>query len=176
VFRERLTLRKLAGLVTGIVGVAFLVRLGPAELSLRTGLAVGACLLAALCYAIAGTYSKKKSSMVAPPLMAAGSQIVAAFVLLPFALATPVTGEVTPLIAAVAAALALLCTALAYLLYFRLITDIGATRAMTVTFLIPMFAILWGALFLHEAVTLSMLLGCALVILAMYLVVFQRRG
>lgn len=175
VFRERLTARKTLGLLTGIVGVAFLVRLGPVELTLRTVLAVGACLLAALCYAIAGTYSKKKSGAVPAPLMATGSQAAAAILLLPFAVSTPITGTVTPLIVLCAAGLALLCTALAYLLYFRLIADIGATRALTVTFLIPMFAILWGVLFLHEQVTLSMLFGCALVIAAMYLVVFQAK-
>ncbi|HEY5800733.1 MAG TPA: DMT family transporter [Burkholderiaceae bacterium] len=176
VFGERLTLRKLAGLLLGIVGVAFLVRLGPAELTFDTVLAVGACLSAALCYAIAGTYSKKKSGAVPAPLMATGSQLAAALLLLPFAAATPIKGPVTPLIIMVAAALALLCTALAYLLYFRLITDIGATKAMTVTFLIPMFAILWGFLLLHEPITLSMLGGCALVIAAMYLVVFQKKA
>jgi drug/metabolite transporter (DMT)-like permease len=175
VFRESLTARKAVGLLTGIVGVAFLVRLGPVELTLRTVLAVGACLLAALCYAIAGTYSKKKSGAVPAPLMATGSQAAAALLLLPFAAGTPWGGPVTPLIVLCAAGLALLCTALAYLLYFRLITDIGATRALTVTFLIPMFAILWGVLFLHEQVTPTMLFGCALVITAMYLVVFQAK-
>jgi drug/metabolite transporter (DMT)-like permease len=58
----------------------------------------------------------------------------------------------------------LVCTAIAYLLYFRLIADLGATGALTVTYLIPVFGVLWGAVFLGEAVTLTMLAGGALVI------------
>jgi drug/metabolite transporter (DMT)-like permease len=61
--------------------------------------------------------------------------------------------------------LALLSTAFAYLLYFRLIQNIGATTALTVTYLIPLFAMLWGALFLNETITGSMLLGCGLILL-----------
>jgi drug/metabolite transporter (DMT)-like permease len=62
------------------------------------------------------------------------------------------------------AALAVVCTGIAYLLYFRLIAHVGAPRAITVTYLIPAFAALWGVLFLHEAITLSMALGCAVIL------------
>ena len=67
-------------------------------------------------------------------------------------------------------ALGLVCGAVAYLLYFRLIADIGATGALTVTYLIPVFGVLWGALFLGEALTLPMLAGGVLVILGTVLV------
>jgi drug/metabolite transporter (DMT)-like permease len=67
-------------------------------------------------------------------------------------------------------ALGLVCGAVAYLLYFRLIADIGATRALTVTYLIPVFGVLWGALFLGEALTLPMLAGGVLVVLGTVLV------
>jgi drug/metabolite transporter (DMT)-like permease len=60
--------------------------------------------------------------------------------------------------------LALLCSALAYLLYFRLIADIGPTRAMTVTFLMPAFGVLWGGLFLDETISVPMLAGAALIV------------
>jgi len=60
--------------------------------------------------------------------------------------------------------LALPCTALAYLLFFRLIARVGAARAITVTFLIPVFGLLWGAMFLGEALTLAMMLGCAVIV------------
>jgi drug/metabolite transporter (DMT)-like permease len=62
------------------------------------------------------------------------------------------------------AGLALLCSALAYLLYYRLIADIGPTRALTVTFLIPLFGMLWGALILGETITWPMVAGCLLVL------------
>ncbi|MEO5765307.1 MAG: EamA family transporter [Casimicrobiaceae bacterium] len=61
-------------------------------------------------------------------------------------------------------ALALICSGVAYLLYYRLIADVGPTRAMTVTFLMPAFGIAWGALFLDERVTLAMVAGAAMII------------
>jgi len=71
----------------------------------------------------------------------------------------------TPGVTASILALGLVCGAIAYLLYFRLIADIGATGALTVTYLIPVFGVLWGALFLGETVSALMLVGAALVIL-----------
>lgn len=175
VLDEKLTGRKIAGLLTGIAGVAFLVRLGPMQFSREVLIAALACVGAAMCYGIAGTYSKKASVNIAPPLMAAGSQLGAALVLLPFLPLSPVRGEVTPLIVITACALALLCSAVAYLIYFRLIADIGPSKTLTVTFLIPLFALAWGALFLGEAINLNTLIGCALVVLATSLVAFQGR-
>lgn len=75
-----------------------------------------------------------------------------------------------PLVFASIVALGLVCGAVAYVLYFRLIADLGATGALTVTYLIPLFAMLWGALFLGEPVTLRMAAGAALVILGTLLV------
>ena len=101
-----------------------------------------------------------------PPLaVATGSQLAAAL-----ALALPAwwlwpTAAPTPSAWASVVGLALPCTALAYLLYFRLIAHVGAARAITVTFLIPVFGLLWGALFLSESLTAAMLFGCAVILL-----------
>ncbi len=170
---EKLTARKIAGMAIGVIGVAFLVRLGPAAFTPQVMLAALACVAAALCYGIAGAYSKKKSSGIAPPLMATGSQLGAALALLPFLPLSPVRGEITSFVLLIAVLLALLCSAVAYFIYFRLIADVGPTKALTVTFLIPLFALVWGALFLHEAVNLNTMIGCGLVVLATWLVVFQ---
>jgi drug/metabolite transporter (DMT)-like permease len=172
---EKLTARKCIGLATGIAGVMFLVRLGPVQFTTQVMVAALACVGAAICYGIASTYSKKKSASIAPPLMATGSQLAAAFILLPFLPLAPAQGEITPFILAIAVALALLCSAVAFFIYFRLIADIGPTKALTVTFLIPLFALAWGALFLHETIDLNTLIGCALVITATWLVLFQGR-
>lgn len=173
VLGEKLTARKLAGLACGIVGVAFLVRLGPAQFTPQLMLAALACVAAALCYAIAGAYSKKQSAGIAPPLMATGSQLGAALVLLPFLPLSPVRGDITPFVMLIAAMLALLCSAVAYFIYFRLLADVGPTKALTVTFLIPLFAMVWGAVFLQEAISVNTLIGCAMVVLATWLVVYQ---
>lgn len=169
---DRLTLRKACGLAVGIAGVALLVRLGPAEFTPRFAAAALACLGATFCYGLASAYTKKQSIRIAPPMMATGSQLAAALALLPFLPLSPVRGEVTPLIAGVALALALLCSAVAYFLYFRLIADLGPVKALTVTFLIPLFALAWGALFLGEEISLTTLAGCALVVWATWLVAF----
>lgn len=173
VLKDKLTPRKMTGLLTGIVGVAFLVRLGPVEFTPRVLLSALACVGATLCYGIATVYSKKKSSGIAPRMMATGSQLAAALVLLPLLPLAPVQGAITPFIAVMTLALALLCSAVAYFLYFRLIVDIGPSKALTVTFLIPLFALAWGWLFLHEAISINTLIGCALVVLATWLVAFQ---
>ncbi|NDI85373.1 DMT family transporter [Undibacterium crateris] len=172
---EAFTVRKLAGLLVGVLGVALLVKLGPVVWSTELMLALLACSGATVCYALAGVYTKKLSVNVNPLLMATASQLGAAFVLLPFLPLVPVQGEITTTVMALAVALALLCSAVAYLLYFRLIQDIGPTKALTVTFLIPLFALLWGAIFLGEHLTWSMAAGCAGVVLATWLVVSGPR-
>lgn len=169
---ETLGPRKIAGLATGVVGVAFLVRLGPVAVTPQLLLATAACACAALCYGIASVFSKKASVKIAPPMMATGSQLAAALVILPFASQSPLQSAVTPLVALATGGLALLCSAVAYFIYFRLIADLG-TRALSVTFLIPLFALAWGALFLGETINLNTVIGCALVVLATWLVVFQ---
>jgi drug/metabolite transporter (DMT)-like permease len=97
--------------------------------------------------------------------LAAGSQLAATVaLLLPAWLTWP---PVAPGAAAwlAAAALSLVCTGLAYVLYFRLIAHAGAANATTVTFLVPGFALAWGWLFLGEAPTAGMLAGCAVILL-----------
>lgn len=66
--------------------------------------------------------------------------------------------------------MALLCTALAYILYFRLVIDVGPVRALTVTFLVPVFGVTWGALFLGETITLNAVAGCAIILVSTALV------
>jgi len=101
--------------------------------------------------------------------LACGSQLAAAIILLPVLPASAVPGPVTAWVAASVVALAVACTALAYLIYFRLIADVGPTRALTVTFLIPLFGVLWGRLFLGEAITANMLAGGVLIVAGTWL-------
>jgi len=176
VLKEALTMRKIAGLVAGIAGVSYLVRLGPAQFSGELLLGALACVAAAFCYGMAGVYAKLKSTGIAAPMLATGSQLGAAIVILPALPFVPMRSELTPHVLLFALTLALLCTAIAYFIYFRLMADIGPTRTLTVTFLIPMFALLWGRIFLDEALNLNSLIGCALVGLATWLVLFGAKA
>ena len=73
-------------------------------------------------------------------------------------------------------ALAIPCTVLAYLLYFRLIANLGPTKTSTVTFLLPLFGILWAVLFLHEPMTLGLFAGLGVILLSVWLVLGEKRG
>lgn len=164
-FGERLTVNRTIGFTLGFAGVVVLVGWKTMPTTSSFFLAVGAGLLAALMYAIAAPYAKQQLSGVPSLVIATGSQLSAAIFLLP---AIPLTVPKTlPTPASILAvlAIALLSTAMAYILYFRLINKVGSTKALTVAYLIPLFAMLWGAILLKEPVTISMVLGCGLILL-----------
>lgn len=171
---ERLTLRRAAGMAAGVAGVALLVGFGPLAVTPQVVLAAFAALVGAGSYGLASVLARKSMLSVAPLALAAGSQICAAILLAPAYAAWPGAAAFTLVSVASVIALAVVCSALALLMYFRLIADIGPARALTVTFLIPLFGILWGAMFLGEQLTPVMLGGAALVILATWMVAGQR--
>lgn len=157
------------GLALGLAGVAALVLSKAGAPAVVDGpsplLAMAACVAAAACYGLAANFAQQRLAGVPSLVLAAGSQIAATAALaVPAWWAWPTA---TPPAAAwaAAAALALACTGLAYLLYFRLIARIGPAGASSVTFLIPLFAVGWGTLFLDEALTAPMLAGGAVILL-----------
>ena len=156
--REPLTTKRLAGLVVGMAGVAIVS--GP-EASTRW-LSIAAGLGAALCYALTGIALKRWGQGAPVRGMAVGTQLAGGVLLLPLlAIAPP--ANITLGVAAAMLALGVVCGALAYVLYFRLIADIGATGALTVTYLIPLFGVLCGALALGEPLTPARVLGALVV-------------
>jgi drug/metabolite transporter (DMT)-like permease len=167
--RHRLTPQAALGLGLGVAGVALLVGLDRAMLQPGAGLAAAAALGAALCYGIASLYAKQARA-VEPFANAHGSMWAATLWLLPasFLLPPPAVPGMDILLAVVV--LGVVCSGVAYLLYFRLIAEIGAAPALTVTFLIPLFGVLWGWLFLDEAVGWHTLAGAFIVIVGTALV------
>jgi drug/metabolite transporter (DMT)-like permease len=162
--RERLTITRLLGSLLGFVGVVVLIGWQPIAANTSFFIAVAAGLWAALMYAIAAPYIKQTLVGTPPLVVATGSQLGAALVLLPALPFTVPNSLPSPQVILSVVALAGLSTSLAYMLYFRLINNVGPTRALTVTYLIPVFATLWGALFLQETITLSTVLGGGLVL------------
>ena len=172
---EKLTPRKIAGLLLGVGGVVTMSSLGGLKLDTGTVLAVAACILAPMCYGLAGVYIRTRASGVRPMAIAGGSQLLGGLALLPFvALFPPAASAIDTRVALIVVAFALLCSAVAYLIYYKLIADIGPTKALTVTFLIPVFAMLWGLLFLRETVSWSMILGAAIILVGTFLVAARR--
>jgi drug/metabolite transporter (DMT)-like permease len=174
---ERLTVTKTLGLIIGAVGVALVVGLAPVIATPMYIWAVAGCTFAAVCYGFAAMYIKKHGNGAKPMGIAGGAQMVAALLLAPIIPFAPVRGDVTITVATEVVVFALLCSAVAYLLYYRLIVEVGPTKALTVTFLMPVFGMLWGATILDERITASMIGGVALIILGTCLVlgVFRRR-
>ena len=161
---ERLPWLRVAGLAIGFAGVAVLMGGKPSFAAGGDGWAVVLILCASVSYGIAPNFTKKNLGAVSSLAIATGSQIAAAVIVLPLAILW--WPDRVPTLRAWGAAIALgvLCTGLAYFLYFRLIANVGPTRAMAVTFLVPAFGMLWGALFLGEQVTLGMIAGCAVIL------------
>lgn len=158
---------RLLGLVVGFAGVAMLAwdkaTFKPDASGVAPGWAVMACLLACICYALSASYTKRYLTGLPPLVTAAGSQIGATLGLaLPALWLWPASMPGTSAWLALGV-VGVLCTGIAYVLYFRLIASAGPARALAVTFVVPVFAVLYGALFLSEVVTLWMLL-CAVVI------------
>lgn len=161
---EPLHARKLAGLAAGAAGVALVTGGGALDGSMQSVLAVAACLAATICYAISGVWLKRHGTSLSPYAVAGWSQLFAGAVLLPGVVLSPPPGPITPFVVANLLGLALLSSAVAYLLYYRLIRDIGPTRTFTVTFLIPLFGMAWGALLLGERITGVVLAGALLIV------------
>ena len=176
VWGEPLGGRRVAGIACGIAGVACLVRLGPVVLDAQALTACIACVAAALCYGFAGNYARRLARPIDPTAMATGSQLAAAVALSPLIPFDRTSALPSGSVIGATLALGIASTAAAYLLYFRLIRDVGATRALTVTFLVPLFAIAlaWGVL--DEPVTWRMAVGAGLVLVATGLVLSSPRA
>ena len=171
---EALTKGKVAGLVMGVVGVAVLVGWTPIALNGVVLVSVGASLVAAFSYALGGVYAKRAFAGTPPLTLAIGQQMGAAMLLVPLAAASVPAEAPSMLVTLSALALALLCTAVAYLLYFYLISSVGPTKTLTVTFLSPVFGALFGVLFLDEPVGVGTFVGLGIILSSVALVTGVR--
>ncbi|CUI05085.1 DMT family transporter [Massilia sp. P8910] len=161
--RQAIAGKQVLGLVLGTCGVALLV--GFDDVTARSGapLAIAAALLAAFCYSVASTYARSAKT-VEPYANAHGSMWAATVLVIPALPFFPAPATATPGIMGAALALGVLCSGIAYIMYFKLIQQVGPTSALTVTFLSPLFGILWGVLFLSEHVGWYTIAGAAVVI------------
>jgi len=162
--KDKLNASRIVGLGIGFAGVLWLAWDKASFKPGGSGWAVVACLAATLCYGVSASFTKKKLTGVPPLAVAAGSQLSASIVLAPLALLFLPPAMPSAHAWMAAAMLALACTGVAYVIFFRLIAHVGPANAISVTFLIPVFAVLWGWLFLGEGVTLAMVGGCAVIL------------
>ena len=182
-FHERLSLSKLAGVALGLFGVAILTRAGPVAFDAELLMGALACLLATTCYGFAGFLARRwldQQGGLDSRLSALGSMLGASLLLLPLfaysAISQPPASWGGWNVWLSLLGLGLGCTAFAYILYFRLLSAIGPVKSMTVTFMIPPFGVLWGALFLGEPLSMAHLYGGVLITGALWLVLRPARG
>lgn len=173
--KEKWTPMKVLGLLVGWGGVMLVAWKGSPHFSHEGWLGVFACLAAAFFYACSGTYLKKRGGKLAPFALSAASQLSAAVLLMPMALYSVQLPEqisaqwLLPLVM-----LALVCSALAYVIYYGLVKSVGPAKALMVTFLMPVFGMVWGAVFLKETISVAMVSGACLVVGAIFLLSRQK--
>lgn len=180
---EKLTLRKLVGVLVGFLGVAVMIGIDALEALGIHIFAQIAILVATTSYAFAGIFGKRFQTLGVKPLTVATGQVTASsFLMLPFVLiidqpwqlSLPSVNSIIALIA-----LALLSTVLAYILFFEILARAGATNLLLVTFLIPPSAIILGVLILNETIQFNQMLGLTVIILSLLIIdgrVFDRIG
>ncbi|MGF6707382.1 DMT family transporter [Pseudomonas frederiksbergensis] len=176
-FHEKLTAAKLGGVFLGLFGVGILTRAGPVAFNMELLMGALACLMATTCYGFAGFLARRwldHAGGLDSRLSALGSMLGATLLLLPLfgysVISQPPVSWGSWSVWLSLLGLGLVCTAFAYIIYFRLLTSVGPVKSMTVTFMIPPFGVLWGALLLDEPLSMAHLYGGVLIALALWLV------
>ncbi|HZG14885.1 MAG TPA: DMT family transporter [Candidatus Bathyarchaeia archaeon] len=170
--KEKVSTKKWMGIFVGITGVIILVGWSPMPFTSRVIVAIMLSILSTVSYGFAGVYAKKAFDGVPPLSVAFGQQMGATLLLIPFTLFNlpESTSAITPVVIVSVVGLALLCTAVGYLLYFYLITSVGPTKTLSVTFMIPLFGMAWGVVFLHEPNSIGMIVGLLVILSSIFLI------
>jgi len=160
----RLDNSRITGLFIGFAGVGVLVW-NKASLDMGgVSLAIIAAIVASMFYGVGANYTKKYMQEVRPLAIATGSQLAATLVLLPGAIALWPDGPISMQAWAAIITMGIFSTGIAYIIYFRLIANVGPTSAISVTYLVPGFAVFWGGVVLDEKLTVNMIIGCAIIL------------
>ena len=168
--KERLSWLQILGLVLGVTGVGILVGWSPLPITPVVIWSAALALLGAFFYGFTAVYARRTFVNTQPIKTTTGQLVGSSLIFLPVTVAS-IPHQAPPVSALLAAAaLAVVCTAYAYFLYFQLITSTGATRASMVTFLIPVFSLVWGSVFLGEPINSGLLIGLATILLSLWLV------
>lgn len=170
VLGQQLSGRVITGITVGMTAVLVLVGWSPLPMGPETLLAVGATLGAALSYAVAGTFVRKELPDVGGIEIATGQLVTASIILLPLAIVAGPPGVPSPAGVTALVAVALVSTALAWPVYFRVLSHTTPTAASTVTFIVPAFGTAWGALILGEPIGPELVAGAGMIFVSLVLV------
>jgi len=167
---DTFTLRKLLGCVCGFVGVGLIVQLGPVQADAATLAAALACIIAAACYGFATPLTKRAITRMQPLAIAAGIHVAAMVLVLPGALWAWPQARFTAEAMGAVALMGVVTSGLAYWAHVRILRHVSPVAAMSPMFMIPVFGVTWGHLFLDETLSPGIFLGGSLVLLASALV------
>ncbi len=168
--KEKLTLQKGIGLLLGIAGVVLISGSKALDMTTQTYMAITACVSAALCYGLSGTLIQKYGGHIEAKSLAAGSQFFAGMALLPFFLSAGVSAPIDFKLLAIMIVFAVLSSGIAYLIYYKLIKEVGPISTLSAMFVMPVFGILWGKMILGETIYVQMLFGTCVILAGTYLV------
>ncbi|MES2952878.1 MAG: DMT family transporter [Pseudomonadota bacterium] len=167
---DRLTLRKLVGCAFGFAGVALIVGLGPVEPSVAVYLAALACVTASACYGISTPLMKRALSRMQPLQIAAGLHALSFLMLIPGAAWSWPQAQFTPMAVLAVVIMGVVTSGIAYWMHIRILAHVSSVAAMSPTFMIPVFGVIWGHVFLGEQLSTGIFAGGALVLLASALI------
>lgn len=178
--KDALGARKVVGLLISFVGVILLVGWGGVENSLEARLGVASMMVVSFSYGFSANYIKARvmtgEGAPSPLALAAASQVIGTLILAPSLPFTWPTQAIPSQAWGCVVTLALFSTAFAWVLYFRLIRSIGPTRALAVTFIVPIFGMVWGALFLREVISIAEIASSAVILVGTGLAVSGNRA
>jgi drug/metabolite transporter (DMT)-like permease len=176
-FSERISVQKIIGLVLGTVGV-FVISMDALEIT-SDGVLLGilACITASFLYALTVAIIKSRKNQIDSRSLAIGNQVFGGLFLLPLIFVYPINGQVTWEVILLLVIFGALGSGLASMLYYKLMVDVGPLYTLTVTYLLPIFGIIWGFIVLGERLSYEFLLGGVLILLGTILVTreFKRQ-
>ena len=175
VFKDVIPHRAKMGIGLGLLGVVWISRAGGLEFDYATTVAFLGVSSAAASYAFTANYVKRFASHVPTVNLTTAGMMVASGFLLPFGLANPPTHFPAPMSVFSLLMLSIVCTAIAFLIFYDLVTRIGMNRAVLVTFLVPVFSAAWAVIFLHETPEPATLIGAALIFTGLRIILTTKK-
>lgn len=176
ILKESLHKKKIMGLLLGTLGVVIMSYSKALPHNKMAYLSILACLGAASCYGFSASLIKKYAQDIPAKSLAGGSQLIAGIALLPFVFTTPLNDNIRLSHILLLLVFGALCSGIAYLIYYHIIKSLGPTKALTVTFMMPVFGVLWGSLLLSETIYLQSLLGGAIILIGTFWVVQKQHN
>ncbi len=164
ILKNRFDTRQILGLIVGFLGVIIVSSTSFGTGTVEAVISVFACLLASACYGLAGTYVKKRNKDVDATTLSLGTLFFAGLFLLPFSFFYKISLDIQVSHILYLLFFAIMCTSVPYILYYKLLREVGAVKALTVTYLIPLFTVLWSYIFLAERAGWNVFVGLVIIL------------